>query len=632
MICRQCGASCRDGAKFCPHCGLRFDPDAASQTRQTQDQNRQAQPRNQQAPAVPAQAKEIEAQTEKKKSRLPMILGVLLVLAVLAAAAILLLPKLLGGKNQTDTTEASAASNTQESGGQEADASETELLTDTEAPETTETVDPAAAVLEEAEQLAAAEEYEQALAVVEEALRIYPDREDLLARQAEYAQVIFDRAKTELLDLAEEAASREAYMEAVTILAAEEQTFGEDQAYLDAAARYRKAFEDQALAEAEALAEAADYLNAIKKLEEAASFLQADADSPLTIRCGELTETYVDAVIAEAWETLQAGDYSGAERIITAALKELPDHERLTQELSLIRASKPVSITTLDILNCDEWLWNEGAPTDPFGNDYSDKNNYLIQEQTYDWGEQNYAEYRLYGQYAQLTGMLAAYTGTGENGYGWFQVYADEVLIYSSPLVVRKTDAFTFSIDVTNADYLKLVISLGGHSAVILSDVLLYPQTDPAAQEQAAQEAEKAPVSIMTKTNINQSGWEWDNGFPQDMVGSDYTGCCNYAILTQGYTWAETFYTEYRLYREYQSVTGRLAPYPNMSEKSEAYLKIYADDVLVYTSPMITRKTDYVDFDVDIAEADYIKFVFEAGGSSSTILSDVKVVPVGSGG
>ena len=53
-----------------------------------------------------------------------------------------------------------------------------------------------------------------------------------------------------------------------------------------------------------------------------------------------------------------------------------------------------------------------------------------------------------------------------------------------------------------------------------------------------------------------------------------------------------------------------LAPHTNIPEKASGQIQIYVDDKLIYTSPMVGRKTDKFEFEVDITGAEYVKIVY----------------------
>lgn len=148
-----------------------------------------------------------------------------------------------------------------------------------------------------------------------------------------------------------------------------------------------------------------------------------------------------------------------------------------------------VSLATLPILN-GGIKWNDGVPKDPFGNDYSHAVNYVIVKArnfpvncTDVEEEFVYGEYRIYKKYESMTFTVAPYTEIMQNGVGYVQVYADDVLVATSPEITRKTDAVKVTANIKNAEYIMIVIRVScpdwyvsqtSDGAVIVSDVKLW--------------------------------------------------------------------------------------------------------------------------------------------------------------
>lgn len=131
-------------------------------------------------------------------------------------------------------------------------------------------------------------------------------------------------------------------------------------------------------------------------------------------------------------------------------------------------------------LNSSRWYWNDGKAVDPFGNDFSGACNYVIFHNK-GYGERS-IEYRVYGDYKMVTGVLAPHAETDQNVTSTVLVYADDKLVYTSPTIGQKTDAFTFSADISSAEYIKIEIRFSGHyvfdifvDQLIVSDVQLWP-------------------------------------------------------------------------------------------------------------------------------------------------------------
>lgn len=225
---------------------------------------------------------------------------------------------------------------------------------------------------------------------------------------------------------------------------------------------------------AEDYAKAADYENAIKTIKGTAYY---DNDPQLKAAYQKYCNEYVKKITVEADKLIAQKDFSSAISILKNALAVAPNNTELSEKLQNVEERKPASLVTVTEINRSGWEdWNSGSPTDPFGNDYSLATNYCIVEV---YERKDYIEYRLYGEYNTITGTIAPYTTMEEGDTGYIQIFADEELVYTSPEIRRKTDAFDFSVDISNADYIKIYVcadAWGNWARVILSNVMLWKE------------------------------------------------------------------------------------------------------------------------------------------------------------
>ncbi len=271
--------------------------------------------------------------------------------------------------------------------------------------------------------------------------------------------------------------------------------------------------------------------------------------------------------------------------------------------------------------------WNTGSSRDPFGNDYSTKSNYITFDSRngMEWESSfhtynAYAEYYIDGKFKTVSGVLAPNNNAREGATAYLQIYADDLLIFTSPYITRKTEPFDFNVDISGAKYLKLCITLendgsnywfGEHdfySSLILSDVMLQ------LGDGNVSSTSSSGTSLDSLGEFNKTAWpQWNDGYPKDLPNTDYSSACNYVIFEPSrdmeFKGADhTYYAsaEYRVNKEYSSLSGTIAPYTSANIDSTAYVNIYADDTLVYTSPCIEGKSDAISFDVDISNASYV--------------------------
>lgn len=319
-----------------------------------------------------------------------------------------------------------------------------------------------------AESLAASDDYEGAIARLDAGLRKYPDAKLLQDKLGEYKGVLLEKAKAKTLTDAKALADAGAYESALSIIKAAQQAYGSSKEYDNAYAAYSK---ENALIQAKSAADSGDYISAISLISGAQKLNANDVD--LILAFNTYTDGYISEVLTDADAYLKDNRFDDAISVVNAALKVLPGNETLTNKKTALENSKPIPITSLKELNSDSWRWNDGVAKDPFENDYSSRCNYCIS----DWlWTKSYVEYRIYGKYERLTGVIAPHATIGENGSGIVYIYADDALIYTSPTVVQKTDAFNFDVDISGAEYIKILFdNSGGDKELLIADVQLWP-------------------------------------------------------------------------------------------------------------------------------------------------------------
>ena len=291
--------------------------------------------------------------------------------------------------------------------------------------------------------------------------------------------------RDDVLAQAAERAASEDYLGAVAILEDALRTLPNDQKLTEQREIYTSdnasKLRSQALEEAEQLANKKDYLGAMKTVK---TLMNGDtSDTELNRLYEKYCDAYISQVIEKAEEQAADGNFTAALATIGDGLKNLPGEQKLLDKKTELEKRKPQPLNELLIINQSDWpRWNEGAPVDPFGNDYSGAFNYLIfSEYKYYYDEiQHYVEYRTYQNYSTLRGRIGPYTEMAEDGVCYLQVYVDDQLKYTSPMVYRKTDTFDFAVDISGAEYIKLVYVIPKTErsiivAAILSNLELAP-------------------------------------------------------------------------------------------------------------------------------------------------------------
>ena len=330
------------------------------------------------------------------------------------------------------------------------------------------------AIIAGAEELASGADYNGAIEKLEAGLALYPDSATLRDKVTEYTDALAAEVKAQTLSDAKALADAGEYESAMSMIKAAKEAYGTNKEYDEAYAVYHKAY---SLEEAKAYVDNGDYASAITLLSNAQKINANDVDLISTYNA--YCDSYVASVVTNADAFLAERKMDEALAEVNAALKVLPSNQTLKDKKDELQAAKPIAITSLDQLNAQYWTWNEKTAEDPFGNDYSSSCNYFVK--TNQTITPSYVEYRVYGKYSCLSGIISPHADIGERYNGVIQVYADDVLVYTSPTVTQKTDAFPFEVDISGAEYIKIVITLNDmtfsqpYGKVLIADVQLWP-------------------------------------------------------------------------------------------------------------------------------------------------------------
>lgn len=289
-----------------------------------------------------------------------------------------------------------------------------------------------------------------------------------------------NKYREEILTKAMEFADAEFYSDAIALLNEALKTIPNDTIITEQIRIYEKDNSEKlkadALETASNYAKDGDYLNAFKSL---TSIMKSQAnDAELVSAYNKYCDQYAAQIIREVDVKVSEKDFDGAISSLNTALKNLSSNKVLTDKLEEVKEKRPISITSLVTINSGYWDdWNSADAKDTFGNDYSTACNY-VKLQGYHLGSANldhYIEHRLYGDYTSLTGSIVPHSDSKEDRISYLQVYVDDELVYTSADIGRKTDLIDFSIDVTGAEYVKIVVYTEAWASVILYDVQLWP-------------------------------------------------------------------------------------------------------------------------------------------------------------
>lgn len=411
----------------------------------------------------------------KKKSKMPAVIAAVLAVVLLVGAGIFAVPKLFDGNDSTEPGETSGQTTSETADYSKLDEEQI------------------ASIISEAEALASEEDYEGALVKVQTGLVTYPKSAELQDKADEYTEALNSQIKVKTLDQAKALADSGDYVSAIALIKNAQETQGDDTDYQSALKTYSAAYKKETIASADSLAANGDYIGALEAV--GTAFAVIEDDTELSTKTTEYENAYVDEVIAEADRLMTDHDFTNAISTINSALKIVPGNTKLIDKQSEINNAKPTSLSKISVFN-GGWEWNNLNPTDPFGNVYSTACNYVVFSDYYDTilsqeghcGEVNgyrqvFAEYRTNGEYNTLSMLLAPHTEICQNGEAFIQVYVDDALVYTSPTITRKTDAFICEVEIAGAEYIKIVANVyigsvidgGDEGAIIIADAQLWP-------------------------------------------------------------------------------------------------------------------------------------------------------------
>lgn len=321
-------------------------------------------------------------------------------------------------------------------------------------------------ILTEAATYADAGDYANAVKSITDGLTRYPEEESLTAKKTEYENKQVAQSKQDALEQAAAYVAVGNYKSALETIQLAQKQLGNDADLLQKVAEYTDGYKKAAINAAAQYEQSRDYLNAYKTIVDALKLV--DSDASLNVKLSLYEQNYADAVVAEADRKAAALDFDGARSLLNAALKEIPNNETLKTKLSQISSAQPVSLASLTPIN-GGFDWGNGEPKDPFGNDYSASGTYTIVNRG------NTVEYRVYGNYSKITMTIAPEQGISSDDSACIQLYADDVLVKTSPTITRKTDAVQFSVPIEGAEYISIVHSGDYWGSLILSNIQLWP-------------------------------------------------------------------------------------------------------------------------------------------------------------
>lgn len=279
-----------------------------------------------------------------------------------------------------------------------------------------------------------------------------------------------------------------------------------------------------------------------------------------------------------------------------------------------------VPLAELPIVSDDTNL-NKGSVQDAYGNEYEgpyfDLVSYGYSHRSGKYVTQDATEFNVSGQYRYFSGTFFTRSGQSEDFTVEFMVYADDVLIFRSEPISRKTKAIDFTIDIGNCDVLKITsisydyTATNTHPGIILVNALVTNKFDGTLTKSAEINHNLIPLTdLHVYGTASGSGDCIVAGPVEDAYGNLYKG-----IYLDLHNYASNDNDEYVAYMdfvnngEYRYLSGTFFARAEQPENYTIEFLIYADDELVYRSGYIDRSTKPIDFVVEIGDCDLIRVV-----------------------
>lgn len=382
----------------------------------------------------------------KKKSKLPAVIVMVLICTIVVVGAIFAVPAML---NNIQTSGYADTSSEEESTASYSKADQAHIDD----------------IIADAKEFADEGYYDDAIAKVEKGLELFSDSADLQQKIEEYQLARDEKIKKDTLEEAASLASSGDNLAAMLRIKNSKDSALEDIELRKAYDSYCEVYKTNVMADADVLAKEGDYLGAVKAVNEAIG--QIGEDATLTAVAKSYEDTYISNVIAEADKLVEQYDYDEAISLLRTAKGNVKNVGRVDTKINEISSKKPVvkNVNELIKIDSDAYEIYDDPMTDTHGNTFDFAGGFDF----YD----GFVTYYTEGKYTNLCGFIAPEEDLSGSNKATIYIYADDVLVYTSPEITRMSKPVAINIDITGADTITVKGTLDARSLILCNEVFI---------------------------------------------------------------------------------------------------------------------------------------------------------------
>ena len=293
---------------------------------------------------------------------------------------------------------------------------------------------------------------------------------------SDYISECEDSFKTDIFDSANSYAENGNYSEAINFLEKNSEYIGDDSRYKEIIEKCCNKISEEAQKKIDDYFSSGNYSDACTYIDNLVSEYP-DINELKNIQ-GAMKNNYINHILDEAEDSFNNKDYSGAVSTIEIGISQVgDDNPDLNNTYSEYKSYLPTYIDDLDYLSSNSDVCLNENLKDNTGEEH--RHSWCLDDSG-DLGKdlEDCTEYFLDGKYNTFSGKCGVSYEMRSSDYSkYFDIYADGVLIYTSPTMNSSSLPADFSIDVTGVKVLKISYPplskrvYGNHLAVIYDGV-----------------------------------------------------------------------------------------------------------------------------------------------------------------